>query len=182
MDFEFLPAVIAGFLGGVAMTVLMNALRKAGATDMDMELLEGSMFTGDRRAAKAIGAMMHLVVMSALVIGSIYAAVYSWIDLDPSNLWWAGAVMGVVHGMIAGVAMGMMPLVHPRMDRDGPLGSRATPLSSSGSPVRTAEPEVRLRSPGLFAHRYGAITPVGVLMAHAVYGVVVGVVYGALAG
>jgi hypothetical protein len=182
MDYEFLPAVIAGFLGGLAMSMLMNVMRMAGATDMDMELLEGSMFTGNHTAAKAIGAVMHLMVMSALVMGSIYALVFAWADLKPSQLWWLGAAMGVLHGAIAGVGMGMMPRLHPRMQSDDPIGSRGTPLTQPGSPVLTAEPEVRLRPPGLFARHYGPITPAGVLMAHVTYGLVVGLVYWWLAG
>lgn len=182
MEFEIWPAVIAGFLGGVAMSVLMNVMRLAGATDMDMELLEGSMVTGSSTAARAIGTMMHLVMMSALVIGSIYGLVFAWADFDPSQLWWVGAAMGVVHGAVAGVGMGMMPLLHPRMDSDDTAGSHARPLSRPGSPLLTDEPELRLRPPGLFGRHYGAMTPLGELMAHTTYGLVVGVVYGWLAG
>lgn len=182
MEFEFLPAVVAGLLGGMAMTVLMEGMRMAGATDMDMALLEGSMFTGSEKLARAIGTMMHLVMMSALVIGSIYALVFAWADLDRSQLWWVGAAMGAVHGAVAGVVMAMMPVMHPRMERDDNVGSRAKPLSQPGSPLVTAAPELRLRPPGLFARNYGAITPVGELMAHITYGLVVGLAYGWLAG
>lgn len=90
--------------------------------------------------------------------------------------------MGVLHGAIAGVGMGMMPRLHPRMQGDDPIGSRGTPLTQPGSPVLTAEPELRLRPPGLFARHYGPITPAGVLMAHVTYGLVVGLVYWWLAG
>lgn len=46
------------------------------------------------------------------------------------------------------------------------MGSQASLMSRPGSPLVTADPQVRLRRPGLFARNYGTITPVGVLMAH----------------
>ncbi|WP_157936766.1 hypothetical protein [Geodermatophilus chilensis] len=51
MDFEFWPAVLAGLAGGVVMTAMMTMMRKAGKTEMDMALLQGTMLTGD--SAKA---------------------------------------------------------------------------------------------------------------------------------
>lgn len=85
MGFAFWPAVLAGLAGGVVMTAMMTAMQKAGKTEMDLALIEGSMFTGDRGKAKAIGLTMHLVVMSALVIGSIYALLFACLDVESGN-------------------------------------------------------------------------------------------------
>jgi hypothetical protein len=169
MGFDFWPAVLAGLAGGLVMTVMMTMMQKAGKTRMDMALIEGSMFTGDRGKAKAIGLMMHLVVMSALVIGSIYGLLFAWLDVDSGNAWWVGAVIGVVHGLIAGMAMAMLPAMHPRMH----AGATTAPADVSGSPVE-------LEPPGLFAKNYGAATPPGLVMAHVVYGLIVGLVYALL--
>jgi hypothetical protein len=38
--------------------------------------------------------MMHLVVMSALVIGSIYAVLFAWLDVEAGNAWWSGLSSG----------------------------------------------------------------------------------------
>jgi hypothetical protein len=169
MGFEFWPAVLAGLAGGLVMTAMMTMMQKAGKTEMDMVLIQGAMFTGERSRAKAIGLMMHLVVMSAVVFGSIYALLFAWLGVDSGNAWWVGAVIGIVHGLIAGMAMAMMPAMHPRMH-----ARAATAPTATGSPVE-------LEPPGFFAKNYGAATPPGLVMAHVVYGLIVGLVYALLA-
>lgn len=155
MEFNFWAAILAGFLGGSAMSAPMTMMIKAGKTEMDMELMEGAMFTGDPSRAKAIGLVIHLVMMSALVIGSIYALLFSALGVSAGNAWWVGAGFGVLHGVIAGMGMAMMAMMHPRM---GPQ-----PASAGVSGVSLGEP-------GLFARNYGKATPTGVLIAHTVYG------------
>ena len=164
MEFEFWSAVIAGIAGGVVMTAMMMMAKAAGLTRMDMALVEGSMFTGDHGKAKAIGMFMHLIIMSGLVIGSIYAALFAWFDVTESNAWWYGIIFGVLHGLIAGIGMAMMPAMHPRM----------------GTSASTGSGEVHLDPPGLFAHNMGKATPAGLVMGHVVYGLVLAVVYAAL--
>jgi hypothetical protein len=169
MGFEFWPAVLAGLTGGLVMTAMMTMMQKAGKTRMDMALIEGAMFTGDRGKAKAIGLMMHLVVMSALVFGTIYAVLFAWLGVESGNAWWVGAVIGIVHGLIAGVMMAMMPAMHPRIH----AGAHTAP-ATAGSPLE-------LEPPGLFAKNYGAATPPGIVMGHLVYGLILGLVYALLA-
>jgi hypothetical protein len=172
MDFQFWPAVVAGFAGGAVMTVVMTMMHKSGKTEMDMVLIEGTMLTGDRDKAKALGTMMHLVVMSALVIGSIYAALFAVFDVDSSNAWWIGALLGVAHGLIAGVMMGMMPKMHPRMAESADVSDRGRHERSDGS--------LLLKPPGVFAKNYGKATPTGIVMVHVIYGLVTGLVYSLL--
>lgn len=167
MSFEFWPAVIAGFAGGVVMTMLMTMMKKTGKTEMDMALVEGTMFTGDRSKAKVIGMVMHLVVMSALVFGSLYALLFTLFDVSEGNLWWFAAVVGLVHGLIAGVSMTMMPAVHPRMHVGAPVGG------GSGD-------QVELAPLGAFAKNYGAATAPGMVMGHVIFGLVLGLVYALL--
>jgi hypothetical protein len=173
VDFEFWPAVIAGFAGGAVMSMMIAAMRKAGKTQMDMALIEGSMFSGDRSRAKAIGMVMHLVVFSALIIGSIYAWLFDAFGVSEGNAWWVGALYGVVHGIIGGVFMGMIPAMHPRM-RSGVDSDRPDPVGGS------SDGSLLIKPPGVFAKNYGRLTPAGVLMTHVVYGLVVGLVYGLL--
>jgi hypothetical protein len=172
MDFQFWPAVVAGFAGGAVMTVVMMMMHKSGKTEMDMALIEGAMFTGDRDKAKPLGLMMHLVVMSALVIGSVYALLFAVFDVDSSNAWWVGALFGVAHGLLAGVMMAMMPKLHPRMADSADSDDRGRHESSDGS--------LLLKPPGVFAKNYGKATPGGLLMVHVLYGLVTGLVYGLL--
>lgn len=150
------------------MTLMMTAMNKAGKTAMGMALLQGAMFTGDPGKAKGIGLFTHLVMMSAIVFGSIYAVLFSWLDTAPANAWWVGALAGVVHGIVAGLAMAMIPAMHPR-------------VHAGASVHGGAHAPVELAPPGLFAKNYGAATVPGIVMAHAVYGLVVGLVYALLA-
>ncbi len=178
MDYQFWPAVIAGFLGGLVMTVVMKAMAKAGKTEMDLALIEGSMFTDDPTAATAIGMMMHLVVLSGVVIGSIYALIFAVFDVDAGNLWWVGALLGLPHGAIAGLMMPVLPKVHRRVvSEDSPLAQAVPTSARPGSPVLTTQPELRLRPPGLFGKYYGETMPAMVIMVHALYGLTVGLVY-----
>jgi hypothetical protein len=162
MPFEFWPAALAGLVGGMVMSVMIVMMRVAGKTEMDMMYMQGTMFTAKRGPAMAIGAVTHLVVMSGIVLGSVYALLFTWLDISAGNAWWVGALFGVVHGILGGLAMAMMPAVHPRMG-----------AADSGGAVT-------LKPPGLFARNYGSATPPGMVMAHVIYGLVLGAVYGLL--
>lgn len=74
-------------------------------------------------------------------------------------------------GMLTRV--GMMGSMHPRMQP-------AAALQGVG-PVQHADHGVRIRRPGLFAHNYGSMTPMGLLAGHALYGLVAAWVYSATA-
>lgn len=164
MGFEFLPAIIAGLVGGAVMTMMMTMAKKAGMTDMDMPLILGTMFTGDREKAKGLGLFMHLVMMSALVFGTLYGLLFAAFDVAEGNAWWVGAIFGGVHGLIAGTAFAMMPMMHPRMgDKTAATGTDASGL--------------HVRPPGLFGKNYGSATPAGVLIAHIAFGLVLGLIY-----
>ena len=173
MEFELWAAVIAGFVGGAVMSALIAMMRKAGKTEMDMALIEGSMLSGDRGKAKAIGAFMHLVVFSALLIGSVYAWLFDAFGVNDGNAWWIGALFGIPHGIIGRLVMGAIAPMHPRMR--GGVETDAT--SRPGGPSDGA---LLLKPPGVFAKNYGSATPPGVLTVHIAYGLVVGLVYSLL--
>jgi hypothetical protein len=173
MEFEFWPALVAGFVGGAVMSMMIAMMRKAGRTEMDMALIEGSMLSGDRGKAKAIGAFLHLVVFSALIIGSIYAWLFDAFGVSDGNAWWVGALYGVVHGILGGLFMGMIPAMHPRMRG----GLESDQVQQVGGP---SDGSLLLKPPGVFAKNYGSATPPGVLMVHIAYGLVVGLVYSLL--
>jgi hypothetical protein len=162
MGFEFWPAVLAGLCGGIVMSILMGLMRVAGKTEMNMMYMQGTMMTAKRGPAMAIGAITHLVVLSGVVIGSVYALLFSWLEISSGNAWWVGAILGVVHGVLGGLAMTMMPAIHPRMGTTGAGGG------------------ITLKSPGPFGRNYGRATPPGLLMTHILYGLVLGGVYGML--
>jgi hypothetical protein len=71
-------------------------------------------------------------------------------------------LVGVVHAVfVLAVALPALPGLHPRMAGDtyGPTAAR------------------QLESPGFFALHYGVSTPVSILFAHMVFGLILGVFY-----
>lgn len=158
MEFELLPALIAGFIGTVAMTLGMTMGKSMGMTTMDIALISGGMLLGDERKARRAGMFIHFVVMGTVVFGSVYALLFQALD---SAGWTTGLAIGLAHGAVVGMmAMPMMAAVHPRMQ----------PLAEG----------FRLDPPGIMGVSYGRGTPLGLLMGHAIYGVVVALVYSAL--
>jgi hypothetical protein len=169
MDYEFWPALLAGMIGGAVMAMVVMVAKRGGLTEMDIAVIEGAMFTGDKKAAKAVGMFMHLVVMSGLIIGSVYAALFAWLELAPENAWWVGALLGIGHAFVGGAMVAMMPAMHPRVGTAGP-----TPAAATG-------PDLHMGPPGFFARNYGSAAIPVWFTGHVVYGLVVGLVYAWLA-
>lgn len=164
MEFVLWAALLSGFIATLVMTAMIKMSTAAGMTEMPaFELMTGSMMSGDEKTAKTIGAMIHYVMMGTVVFGIIYALLFQAFD---SASWLTGLGIGIVHGFVVGVMfMPMMPAMHPRMGEPAVVGEH------SG--------EVRLSSPGLMGKNWGSMTPMGVLMGHAVYGVVLALLYNA---
>jgi uncharacterized membrane protein YagU involved in acid resistance len=115
------------------------------------------MFTADRDRAKLIGFGAHFV--NGWGFASVYAAAFeSW----RRATWWLGATIGLVHALFVLVAaMPLLPAMHPRM------------ASEQGGPAPTKQ----LEPPGLMALNYGRRTPISVILAHLVYGTILGAFY-----
>jgi uncharacterized membrane protein YagU involved in acid resistance len=143
-EFNLLPALVAGFIATMVMTAMMTMASKAGMTRMPpMPPVMGSMMSGDRRKAMAIGSMLHFVVMGTIVFGIGYALVFRALG---STAWWLGVVIGLVHGMAVGlVFMPMMPFRHPWMDAQ--LVGAGAPVD--GAAVTEVGGQVRLVGPGV---------------------------------
>ena len=127
------------------------------------------MVTGDASKAKMMGLSTHVLIMGTLVFGSLYAALFVVFD---SHAWTTGLLVGVVHGVVAGIVMIMIGAMHPRME---PVA--ALPADTA---VTVDDGEVRIAEPGLFAKNYGPMTPMGLLIGHALYGLAAALVYGAI--
>ena len=103
--------------------------------------------------------MVHL--MMGAVFFAVYAALFDLLAIESGIVGWA-ALFGLVHGVAAGAAMGMMPVMHPRM------------VTAGGSFGETG-----VANPGLFASAFGMIGPMALLALHVLYGAVGGLVYNA---
>ena len=161
MPFYVSAALQAGFVGTLAMSLLMSMARAMGMTRMpSFEVLNGAMVSRDARTAEPMGAFVHWIVMGTVVFGIMYALLFQ-VFTPP---WLAGLIIGIVHGLIVGVvAMPMMPMVHPAM----------RPATAGGEGLH-------IDAPGVLGKNWGPTTPLGVIVGHAVYGLVVGTVYGVL--
>ncbi|MPY93712.1 MAG: hypothetical protein GEV08_11820 [Acidimicrobiia bacterium] len=111
-----MAALAGGFVATVMMSLQMTMAKSAGMTAMpSMPLISGSMMSGDRSTAMRIGAVVHYLVMGAMVFGIVYAALFTAFD---EASWWFGALIGLAHGLVVGlVFLPMMPAVHPRSSR-----------------------------------------------------------------
>ncbi len=157
MDFEPGWAILAGLIGGVVMAVIlyMGIIMLPRQMKMNLFMMLGSMMLPVGAAAFVMGAMIHIGM--SLVFGLIHGAVFAVADIDSAEAAW-GLLFGVVHWAIVGMALGMLPLMHPR--------------------IRSGE----IDAPGFYALGYPPMTAMGFLMLHLVYGVIVGVLYGEWAG
>jgi hypothetical protein len=146
-----------GFVATVVLTAILAGSQGLGLTRMNIPYLLGTMFTPNRDQAKPIGTLVHLV--NGWLFSLLYvAAFHAW----GQATWWLGALTGVVHaGFVLTAGMAMLPGLHPRMasEQRGP------------TVVRQLEP------PGFLALHYGVRTPVSVVVAHAVFGAILGGFY-----
>jgi uncharacterized membrane protein YagU involved in acid resistance len=115
------------------------------------------MFTADRDRAKLVGFGMHL--LNGWWLALVYAAAFqSW----RRATWWLGLGVGLLHTLfVLFVVMPLLPGLHPRM----------------ASEQRGPEPTRQLEPPGILALNYGRRTPLSMLLAHLVYGTVLGAFY-----
>ena len=101
--------------------------------------------------------MLHLV--NGWIFSLAYIAAFqSW----GRATWWAGAGIGLVQAIVVlTVVVGLLPSIHPRMasEEQGPTVTR------------------QLEPPGFLALNYGYQTPVSVVIAHVIYGAILGGFY-----
>ena len=157
MDFEPGWAILAGLVGGAVMAIMlyMGILMLPQQMKMNLFMMLGSMMLPVGAAAFVMGAMVHASM--SIAFGLIHGAVFAVADIDSAEAAW-GLLFGVVHWAVVGMALGMLPLMHPRI-RDGEIDA-----------------------PGFYALSYPPMTAMGFLMLHLVFGVIVGALYGAWAG
>jgi uncharacterized membrane protein YagU involved in acid resistance len=143
-----------GFVATVVLTGIMVAAQLAGLSRMDIPMMLGTLFVESPDLARAIGFLVHL--LNGQVFALLYAAAFALIG---RATWWLGALFGLVHGLAAlTVIIPYLPGIHPRM------------ASVRGGPDLRAT----LEPPGPLALNYGTQTPLVALIAHVVYGALLG--------
>lgn len=149
--------ILWGFAATVVLTIIMAASKPLGLSRMDIPFLLGTMFTSNRNRAPFYGLMAHIFV--GWIFAFIYVAAFESTGI---NNWWFGMLIGFVHGLfVLSAGLQVLSAFHPRMAHpyDGPTTSR------------------QLQPPGFFALNYGRGTPVITLLAHVIYGLILGIFY-----
>jgi uncharacterized membrane protein YagU involved in acid resistance len=146
-----------GFAATIVLTTIMAASQGLGLTRINIPYMLGTLVTPSRDKAKFFGIWLHIV--NGWLFSLIYvAAFHAWGQADV----WRGAAIGLVHALfVLMVAIPALPAIHPRMasEQQGP------------TVVKQLEP------PGFLALNYGYRTPLSVILAHIVYGAILGWFY-----
>jgi hypothetical protein len=148
-------ALAGGFIGTLTLMTIIRAAAEVGLTRMDLPLLLGTVVSEDRRKAKAVGYLVHLL------FGLLFAQVYAgFCAIMGRSEWWVGALLGALQAVfIATVVVNeLLPVVHPRM---------AT-FNTSANEFALIEP------PGFLMRNYGRNTFLVTLAAHVAYGAIIG--------
>ena len=150
------------FVATVLLTAILAGSQRLGMTRMSIPFMLGTMFTPARGRAELLGIFVHLA--NGCLFSLVYvAAFHAWGEAS----WWRGALTGLVHAaFVLAVGLPALPGLHPRMasEQHGP------------------EPVPQLEPPGFLGMHYGVRTPVSVLFAHVVFGIILGAFYEVGAG
>lgn len=148
-------------LGSLAATIFLTGLLRTaqatGYTRMDLPLMLGTMMTPDRDRAKVEGFAVHM--LNGWLLGWVYvAAFHAWRRSGVT----VGALIGLVHGLFVLISvLPLLPGIHPRM----------------ASEFTGPQPTTGLEPPGFMALNYGRRTPAVTLVAHVLYGAIIGFFY-----
>lgn len=151
-------ALVWGLLATSVLTLVMSASQGLGWSRISLPYMIGTMFSARRSRAMAIGFVLHFAL--GLGFALLYATAFRGWGRAGVAL---GAGLGLFHGaFVLVVGMEVLPALHPRMAsrHHGP------------TPTRQLEP------PGFLALNYGWATPLWTLVAHVLYGAVLGGLYG----
>lgn len=144
-----LGAIIAGLVGTVIISMVMNMAPQIGMPKMDIVGMLGSMFSPEGN--RTLGWAMHL--MMGVMFAIIYALLWN-AGLGTVGLLWR-ALFGAGHWIVAGAMMGGMSMMH--------AGVKAGAIEA----------------PGVFMVNNGGVMAfMGGLIGHIIFGLVVALVYG----
>lgn len=143
-----------GLVATGAQAAVLFGSQRLGYSRLSLPFLIGTMFTGERPAANAAGFVFYALG------GWLFAFIYYFLFSELGGPRWdIGAVIGALHGLVLLTTLApLLPYLHPRMatEYDGPSYRR------------------RLQPPGFLALHYGYRTPLTTLVAHALYGAILG--------
>jgi hypothetical protein len=142
---RFARAFIAGLVGAGVMSAL-TAVGRRRRIHIDFESMLGTILGGPPRPAQR-RAGFAIQLLNGGLLAQPYAAALDRVPGVPG--WAVGIALGLVHSLVAGAALGVAPAVHPEIPG-------------------------RLPEPGPFYARQGQSAIALFVVAHAVYGAIVG--------
>jgi hypothetical protein len=146
---------VGGALGTILLTTVLAASQGMRLTRMNLPYLLGTMLTPRRDRAALVGFGVH--ALNGWVFALLYFAAFRSLGLAT---WWLGALLGMLHAaFVLTVGMVLLPGMHPRMASE----------TAGPTPVRQLEP------PGFLALHYGRATPLSVVAAHVLFGIVLAI-------
>ena len=146
-----------GFVATVVLATVLASCQGLGLTRMSLPFMLGTIITPDRDRAMLWGTLVHM--SNGWLFSCVYALVFEALGRTG---WWLGALLGVGQGLfVLAVIMPLIPSAHPRM------------VSEYVGP----SPNRRLQPPGFMALNYGRRTPLVGLLAHALFGAILGSFY-----
>jgi hypothetical protein len=138
----------AGVIGAILITFI-SAIGRAVGVPVNLEMILGSMVTGTFSPSTwLVGMILHLCIGGLL--GLVYALGFERVTHQAGGA--AGLLFGTVHTVVAGLALGVLPPIHPAM------------------------PEI-VRAPGMFMSGYGAAAVLAFLALHLLFGAYLGAAY-----
>ena len=144
-----LAAIVAGLVGTAVISMVMAMAPKMGMPKMDIVDMLSTMFGKPNRM---MGWAMHF--MMGVVFALIYA--FAWSRGVGAPTWGGGLIFGAAHWIVAGMVMGMIPMMHAGI--------------KSGA----------VKAPGMWMTANGGMMSfVGGLIGHMAFGLAVALVYAA---
>lgn len=158
-----LPEILLwGFLATLVLTTIMAAAQGLGLSRMSIPYMLGTAFTPNHDRALVIGFLMHFA--SGWGFALLYALIFETLC---RSSWLLGAGLGLLQALVVLVTlMPIAPSLHPRM----------------ASEHRGPEPTRALEPPGFLALNYGRRTPLVTILAHLLYGALLGGLYHPVCG
>jgi len=150
-------AVAAGFVATLVMTTILRGASELGLTRADLALLLGTAVSDNRRRARALGYVFHFV------FGIGFALAYvAFFHVVGRGGWMVGALLGALHAVFDATVLVnvVLPVVHPRI----------------GTPETAANEIALVEPPGFLLMNYGRNSFLVALVAHLVYGALVGLI------
>lgn len=141
-------AFFAGVFGAAIMSLLL-AIARVWGMEANPSLLLGSMITRLMDSSTwFLGFLLHLAIGG--VFGLIYGQIFErWLHRASAS---GGAAIGFIHAIIAGLLVGLAPVVHPLMPQT-------------------------LAAPGVFFTNLGTAAVIAFIVLHVLYGMLVGSLY-----